>query len=168
MKYIPKIAKLQAYAFLKPRVFTRKCKCFTITNMDSMHTARNTKYTVALIDHLRLVGHATNNQLLISLRSNNPDLSATTVHRITARLSQRGEIALAPKDKNGNLRYDANVEPHHHFYCECCEAIRDVDLDDSVLRSIENSLGGCRLSGQLLINGRCGKCNLDPGGAIER
>jgi Fur family peroxide stress response transcriptional regulator len=29
----------------------------------------------------------------------------------------------------GTLRYDANVDEHHHFVCDRCGAVFDVDLD---------------------------------------
>ena len=122
---------------------------------------RNTKYTAAVLAYVRNHGHATNAEILKALRSEWPELSATTVHRVTARLAEHGDIARAPKDTDGNLRYDANTNNHHHFYCACCDALRDIELDDSLLQELEASLGGCKLNGQLLINGACGKCAIE-------
>lgn len=119
---------------------------------------RNTKYTAAVLSYVQVQGHATNADILKFLRSEWPELSATTVHRVTARLAEHGELALAPKDSDGNLRYDANVSGHHHFYCACCDALRDIQLDASLIQDLESTLGGCKLNGQLLINGACGKC----------
>ena len=121
---------------------------------------RNTKYTDAVLDFLMNNGHATNPQIAKVLRKQWPDVSDTTVHRITARLAERGILAIAPKDTDGNMRYDVNIQPHHHFYCACCDALRDIQLDAQLMQQLEDSLGGCKLNGQLLINGACGKCAL--------
>lgn len=121
-------------------------------------TTRNTKYSDAILARMQKVGHATNAELLRELRTKFPELSATTVHRVTARLAQNGVLALAPNDTHGNLRYDSNTNPHHHFYCSCCERLQDVQLSDVVVKELENAVGGCKLNGQLLINGACNKC----------
>jgi Fur family transcriptional regulator, peroxide stress response regulator len=120
--------------------------------------SRTTKYSVAVTKYLADHGHATNTELVYELRKFWPDLSATTVHRVTSRLAEQGQIGIAPKDSNGNLRYDANTKLHHHFYCACCDVLRDIELDKELLNKIEVNLGGCTLNGQLLINGACDKC----------
>ncbi len=122
-------------------------------------SSRNTKYSDAIISFLQSAGHATNTDVLEALRADFPDLSATTVHRATARLCGQGKIADAPNDAHGNLRYDANTAPHHHFYCGCCDTLRDIQLSAQTLREIEQELGGCKLSGQLLITGNCKECH---------
>lgn len=125
-----------------------------------VNDTRSTKYSSAVLSYVRSHGHATNTDILTALRTDWPELSATTVHRVTARLASHSELALAPKDIDGNLRYDANTKQHHHFYCACCDVIRDIQLDTTLLRQLEEGLGGCKLNGQLLINGACGKCAL--------
>lgn len=120
--------------------------------------SRNTKYSEAIIEFLAITGHATNAEILAALRGKFPGLSATTVHRATARLSENGRIADAPNDTSGNLRYDANTQPHHHFACTCCQSLRDIQLTPETLQAIEAQLGGCKLNGQLLITGNCSKC----------
>lgn len=121
---------------------------------------RNTKYSAAVLKYVQTKGHTTNSEVLKALQSEWPDVSATTVHRITTRLAEHGEIGIAPNDGNGNMRYDANITPHHHFYCSCCDLLRDIQLNSKLLGELESSLGGCKLNGQLLINGACGKCAL--------
>lgn len=120
--------------------------------------SRNTKYSEAIIEYLANAGHATNAGILAALRNDFPDLSATTIHRATARLAENGRIASAPNDDSGNLRYDANTAPHHHFACTCCQSLRDIQLPPETLAAIESQLGGCKLNGQLLITGNCNKC----------
>jgi Fur family peroxide stress response transcriptional regulator len=92
------------------------------------------------------------------MRSQFPELSATTVHRITARLAERGAISLAPSTADGSMRYDAGVQPHDHFVCQGCANIRDIDVAPALIPQIEAELGGCKISGRLLVSGTCGHC----------
>ncbi|MCA9325809.1 transcriptional repressor [Candidatus Saccharibacteria bacterium] len=129
-----------------------------------MHTTatqeRTTKYIAAVREHLQRMGHATNADLLEALRGTYPSLSATTVHRITARLLRRKEVQLAPSGEANVLRFDANTEPHDHFMCLNCGLLRDADLDKKVRPLIEESIGdGCAISGRLVVSGLCKLCH---------
>lgn len=119
---------------------------------------RNTKYSRAVLAEMLQRGHATNGELLTEIRKTYPDVSATTIHRVTSRLAEQGTLALAPRDKQGNYRYDANTKFHHHFSCQQCGEIRDITLKPAITYWLEEALGGCKLDGQLLIIGSCNKC----------
>ena len=121
---------------------------------------RTTKYIAAVRMQLERVGHATNAQLLALLQRDYPNLSATTVHRITARMLERHELQQAPAGKDNVLRYDSNVTPHDHFMCTQCGILRDAYLDEKVRPLIEESIGnGCSISGRLVVSGLCKQCN---------
>jgi Fur family transcriptional regulator, peroxide stress response regulator len=100
-------------------------------------SSRQTKYCEAIREILSRFSHATNNELLTELKKTYPQLSATTVHRATARLAGRDEISPAPAGLDGAMRYDANTKPHDHFMCTVCD---------------------CRISGRLTISGVCKRC----------
>lgn len=119
---------------------------------------RQTKYCNAIENELAKCGHATNATLLTELRKTFPELSATTVHRATARLAERGKIATAPSGPDGAMRYDANTVPHDHFQCSSCGILRDTDVKDSVVPVLEAAIGDCTISGRLTISGICKKC----------
>ena len=119
---------------------------------------RQTKYCSEIERQLRIVGHATNAELLISLRKSYPKLSATTVHRATSRLAQRGVISVAPPSCDGSMRYDANIKPHDHFQCSSCGILRDTDVRDKIIPILKDSIEDCDISGQLTINGVCIQC----------
>jgi Fur family peroxide stress response transcriptional regulator len=119
---------------------------------------RQTKYCSAIEHALAGLGHATNADLLKVLRVSFPSVSATTVHRATARLRDRGVIATAPAERDGSLRYDANTEPHDHFMCSSCGLLRDAQVKDQIVSVLEKSIGDCRISGQLTISGICKSC----------
>lgn len=120
--------------------------------------ARQTKYCDAIKSTLVVKGHATNYELLHELRKAFPELSATTVHRATARLASRGEIATAPASKDGSMRYDSNIKPHDHFLCNNCDALRDTDVKEQITPMLEASIGDCQISGRLTISGTCKNC----------
>jgi len=119
---------------------------------------RQTKYCQAIEVILATLGHATNAELLDVLQKTFPDLSATTVHRATARLAGRGAIGTAPTKQDGSMRYDANTMPHDHFQCLGCGLLRDTDIKDRVVPILEASIDGCSISGRLMISGTCKKC----------
>lgn len=120
--------------------------------------SRQTKYRNAIKSALQDMGHATNSEILIELQKKYPELSATTVHRATSGLYLQGEIGIAPSDKNGSMRYDANVVPHDHFNCTNCDLLRDADIKFKIAPIIEESIGDCQISGRLTIGGICKNC----------
>jgi len=121
-------------------------------------TRRQTKYCQAIENLLASLGHATNSELLVELHKLYPDVSATTVHRATARLALQGKIAVAPPAKDGSMCYDTNVVPHDHFQCTSCGTLRDTNVKDSVASILESSLDDCHISGRLTISGICKQC----------
>jgi Fur family peroxide stress response transcriptional regulator len=123
-----------------------------------MQATRSTKYTTEVKSIIKEYNHATNNQILKELRQTYPEVTATTVHRITARMAERGEISEAPLNMHGSLRYDSNTSDHDHFLCQSCGGIRDIDVASSVIPEISEALGGCKITGRLVINGSCETC----------
>ncbi|OYX37475.1 hypothetical protein B7Z00_03315 [Candidatus Saccharibacteria bacterium 32-50-10] len=121
---------------------------------------RKSKYVSAVRSLMHQMGHATNFELLESLRGEYPDLSATTVHRVTARLHERGELQLAPTGREKVLRYDANSLPHDHFMCSLCGLLRDANLGPIIRPQIEQAIGdGCSIAGNLTVSGICKQCH---------
>ena len=120
---------------------------------------RTTKYVTAVRDILHASGHATHTEILAHLRDVYPDVSATTVHRVTARLLERGEIRLAPPSADNAMRFDANSAPHDHFLCTSCTMLRDTLFGQEIRTAIEQTISdGCSISGNLVVSGMCKKC----------
>lgn len=133
-----------------------------------MTTKRSTKYVIAVKEYLTVAGHATNNDILEDLRQKYKDLSATTIHRITARLLDRGEISLAPAANDNSMRFDANIMPHDHFKCTECGSLRDANIKSKIQPILEAAIGGgCNISGRLTISGLCNKCSIIKGEIYE-
>lgn len=124
-------------------------------------TSRQTKYATAVLSALRGLKHATNLDLLEEIRKSYPAVSATTIHRVTARLKDRGVIGCAPKSADGSERYDINPIPHHHFVCTSCSRICDVPETAEardVIRQLKNISKECALAGTLTMQGICKRC----------
>ena len=83
--------------------------------------------------------HPTAAEIFAGLSGELPTLSLATVYRNLEILVADGEVDEVQSGV-GAARYDGNVEPHHHFNCEACGCILDVDL--SVPRNLKNRLAG--------------------------
>jgi Fe2+ or Zn2+ uptake regulation protein len=62
-----------------------------------------------------------------ALRREFPRVSLGTVYRNLEILASEGRIEAVPTPY-GPTRYDGNVSPHHHFICEGCGEIEDIEL----------------------------------------
>jgi len=113
--------------------------------------------TDAVLKTLRELRHATNMTLYAVLHPTMPTLSVQAVHRITARLLERGEIGLAPSDGR-QLMLDANPHTHDHFACTSCGGLMDIQLPESTIAAIQAQLGRNLVRDGIVLNGRCESC----------
>jgi Fe2+ or Zn2+ uptake regulation protein len=123
-----------------------------------MVATRETKYIKALKIYFNDFNHSTNQQALSYLRLFYPNLTSTTVHRITTRLLEQKFLKLAPMNKDGERRFDSNLVSHDHFHCQNCDSLRDIELPNDLKSQIENLLDDCKISGNLIISGLCRNC----------
>lgn len=124
-------------------------------------SSRQTKYVQAVLDSLQDLHHATNLELWRIVRNTYPEVSTTTIHRVSKRLKERGTIGCAPKLADGSERYDVNPRPHHHFMCIKCD--RTCDVPDTleiqkITDRLKNISRECALAGPLTMQGICQKC----------
>lgn len=112
--------------------------------------------------------HPTAGEIHTALQRMLPDLSLGTVYRnLEVLVDERtvDEVACA----GGVARYDANVEPHHHFHCDHCGRIVDIDL--SVPRGLSKRLAGShRLRARrvsISFFGVCTRCEAQCEGSNE-
>ena len=81
-----------------------------------------------MLDWLRSTdSHPTAARIRDALTAQSPGISLATVYRNLEVLLAEGVVREVACE-GGPARYDANVEPHHHFTCEFCGDIADVDL----------------------------------------
>lgn len=106
---------------------------------------------------LERLGHATNADLHAALADVLPELALTSLHRITARMLDRGEIGLAPSDGR-QVVLDARADPHDHFVCTSCGGILDIHVPESAIDSIQQQLGRHLVRDGIVVRGRCASC----------
>lgn len=121
-------------------------------------TRRKSKYTEPLWRALTRLGHATNAELGETLRGRYPNLSDTTVHRITQRLITAGEVQYAPHAADGAMVFDSNTAEHDHFRCSDCDALRDITIPANVRTTLQQLVPDCHVTGSLMIVGICCAC----------
>lgn len=122
-------------------------------------SSRATKYTIAVLSFLQKQGHSTNLEIVEGLREEFPELSKTTVHRVTSRLLAQGKVRSAPATRENSSRFDSNLQPHDHFRCNVCDRLRDIYVPRDLLGSVQEQLGKCQIDGNVEISGICGRCS---------
>jgi len=93
------------------------------------------------------------------VRTRVPTISLDTVYRTLAVLEAMGlveqvDVTAGPK------RFDANLEPHHHFLCTQCGLVRDVydpGLDGLGVPDVVEGLGKVE-SIRVQLRGVCRRC----------
>lgn len=104
--------------------------------------------------------HPTVDQILDAINEELPIASKASVYTALTVLREVGLVREVLLDE-GVTRYDANVQPHHHFVCETCGAIVDLPWDllgDRLdLSKIPPALDVT--SYELTVRGHCGGCD---------
>jgi len=72
--------------------------------------------------------HPTVEEIYTGLKKKYPTLSQATVYTSLQILERAGEIQELSIRK-GKICFDPNPKPHHHFYCEKCKKILDINID---------------------------------------
>ncbi len=102
--------------------------------------------------------HPTAEQILISLNQNSPTSSQATIYSSLQALRDVGlvrEVLL----EEGVCRYDANVSSHHHFRCNKCKSIEDIDWEQVEGISFKNIRAGLTVDKyELTVQGVCDRC----------
>ncbi len=100
-----------------------------------------------------------------AIQARMPTVSLDTVYRTLWRLKELGLIdTLGPRRET--VRFDANLERHHHHVCVRCGLTRDfVDEDLDRIQTPANVEGFARILGaHVEIRGICDECDKEQGG----
>jgi Fur family peroxide stress response transcriptional regulator len=107
---------------------------------------------------LRRCDHPTVEQILTDLNTDLPIASKATVYSSLTSLRKVGlvrEVLLEQKV----CRYDAKMEPHHHFRCNVCGAIEDVDWETFKPPQLSSLRSGLQVKTyEATIHGLCDRC----------
>jgi Fe2+ or Zn2+ uptake regulation protein len=123
------------------------------------HGLRVTPQRLAVHTALQALGHhATAEEVLERVHGTVPGVSLPTVY---AGLELLADLGLASRVHAGRaIRYDPRPEAHHHFVCDVCGAVTDLDAEVD----LGPALAGLRRAGaapagaEVLVRGRCAAC----------
>ena len=106
--------------------------------------------------------HPTVEQILVDLNQYCPVSSQATVYSSLQALRMAGLIREVLLEA-GISRYDAKVEPHHHFHCQECGSIEDIGWDALPVVDFDRLRAGLQAhSYEIIVRGCCDRCQTIP------
>ncbi len=116
-----------------------------------------------MLEHLlRDHEHPTADQIYQAINRSDPRASRATVYNNLHVLMRAGmvrEVVLAA----GAVRYDANIGHHHHFICEACGGLEDIEGFDASRLTRPIGLGARRVRNyEVVFRGLCESCSKAP------
>jgi len=121
---------------------------------------RCTPQRFVVMEHLmRHPVHATAEEIYQAVNRTDPRASRATVYNNLHALMKAGLVRELPVEGNAT-RFDANVKRHHHFVCENCGRVEDIDWFDAPHLARRSALGGRVVRDyQMVIRGTCETCS---------
>ncbi len=103
--------------------------------------------------------HPTAEWIFARMRRESPHISLGTVYRNLGQLVEQGTIRRLGFGSSFD-RYEANVLSHHHFVCDRCGAIADLDVPvgESLTRSLGRAAGVKADRHEIRLYGICAAC----------
>ncbi|MCL2234523.1 MAG: transcriptional repressor [Firmicutes bacterium] len=105
--------------------------------------------------------HATAEEVYEHVVKDNPSISKATVYRNLSQMAKDGEL-LNIGNFSGSAHYDHNLHEHHHFVCNKCGAVFDVDCDLAMLEQLKKTIPHSNdfeiKNYNLSFDGVCSKC----------
>jgi Fur family transcriptional regulator, peroxide stress response regulator len=102
--------------------------------------------------------HPTVEQILVDLNKDFPVSSQATIYSSLQALRTAGLIREVLLEA-GVSRYDAKVEPHHHFQCEQCGSIEDIGWEMLPVVDFDRLRPGLQAHGyEITVKGCCDCC----------
>lgn len=98
-----------------------------------------------------------------------PTVSLDTVYRTLWMLYDHGLITTLGPRRDG-LRFDVNLERHHHYVCVRCGLVRDFESDDLNGLRVPDAVQklGSVVDARVEVSGLCTKCQKAKTGSKER
>ncbi len=119
---------------------------------------RRTPQRIALLDYLlRHPDHATVDDLWPALNKKGACASRATVYNTLHSLVKAGLVREFKIDASA-ARYDAILYPHHHFICDRCGGVEDLEWFEVPAVKQTKSIGRNIRSYEVIVRGECAKC----------
>lgn len=120
---------------------------------------KRTKQRELILENLRgRCDHPTAEEVHRSLREECPGLSLATVYRNLNHFCEKGLVLRLPAA--GRDRFDGNIRPHGHLYCENCGQLFDLHSDavETFFGKVEQEYGCEVRQGAITLLGTCERC----------
>ena len=101
--------------------------------------------------------HPTAEALFAEASAEMPGISLRTVYTTLSDLVEMGELDSLCLD-NGAMRFDPNVDEHHHLVCDDCGAVVDVYVDGTDRLRIDGPGDFRPHSASIVFHGTCAAC----------
>jgi Fur family peroxide stress response transcriptional regulator len=103
--------------------------------------------------------HPSAEELFATVRREIPSISLATVYKNLTTFREEGLVRAVPSSESA-VRFDANLERHHHLVCRVCGRVQDVS--DAGLERVTvppSTAAGFRIeSHEVLFRGVCTRC----------
>ena len=86
-----------------------------------------------------------------------PGISLRTVYQTLSELSAMGEVQHIDLG-SGAVRFDPNVDDHHHVVCSTCGVVHDVYVNQTPLQFEGDVEGFAVHSTRIVFSGECAQC----------
>ncbi len=120
---------------------------------------RPTAQRYAVLEFLaRRPRHATAEEIFHAVNRADPRASRATVYNSLRALAGVG-LAREVASEGGAARFEAGLQPHHHFLCDQCGSLEDVPWFELPAGTGAASLGGRAIRGyEIVFRGTCANC----------
>lgn len=122
---------------------------------------RRTAQRYSVLEYLtRRPIHATAEEIHAALNRRFPLASRATVYNTLRDLTRAGLVRELASEGKAAL-FDAVIHPHHHFVCDRCGALEDIEWFEIPDRPRRAALGDRAVrSYEVTFHGTCGRCSL--------
>lgn len=101
--------------------------------------------------------HSTADEIFRAINRSDPRASRATVYNSLNTLSRAGLVREISIDGKATL-FDSNLHRHHHFVCDDCGRVEDIEWFDAPKVSLR-ALGGRKLREfEVVLRGSCEDC----------
>ncbi|MEA1986320.1 MAG: Fur family transcriptional regulator [Candidatus Marinimicrobia bacterium] len=136
-----------------------------ITNIEHIkktieeHGLKPTHQRLKILEYLKEdISHPTADQIYSEMRKEIPTISKTTVYNTVNMFAEKGIVNALFLSKN-ELRYDGDLSFHHHFVCEECGSLNDIQDDENCKYRDVKMIDGNQINDvSVYFTGICKKC----------
>jgi Fe2+ or Zn2+ uptake regulation protein len=99
--------------------------------------------------------HPTAEEVFIRAKHKMPQISMATVYNCLTALVKCGVVRQVALER-GAARFCPNMREHCHFYCDQCDTVFDIDLENEAAVTLPRGFHAERYD--IAIHGRCPEC----------